>query len=134
MTPNVNPTLLMKAAEQAKAGVMTGSRVLTCCAYAIGIDNQEALRELLPLVDHVDVPMKGESLLSMAARVGSLESVRILVEEFNADANYADLGGRLPLDVAHEYGNEDVFVYLSGVSQPRMKDNYHNPVSPRMKL
>ncbi|MFL9611164.1 ankyrin repeat domain-containing protein [Methylobacillus sp. Pita2] len=113
MTRDQQQELLHTATLQVVSGKMTGSRVLTCCAYAIAIDNQEALRELLPKVDHVDIPMKGESLLAMACRVGNLEAVKVLVEEFNADISYSDIGGRVPADIAFDHGHIEIYDYLS---------------------
>lgn len=103
--------LLKRAYSEAVVGEMTGSRLLTCCQFAIAVSNEDALRDLLPHIDHIDIPLKGETLLMTAAKLGNLKAAKILIE-FGADAGYQTLAGNTAADIAEMHGNQEVADFI----------------------
>jgi len=110
--------MLSRATSEAKIGRMTGSRLLQSCVFAIAVRNQDALRDLLKHIDHIDIPVRGKNLLMTAAEVGNLDAVHVLVDEFKANPDFADITGRTSADIAHEFGHEDIMLYLMDRMNP----------------
>lgn len=121
--------LLKRAYSEAVVGEMTGSRLLTCCQFAIAVSNEDALRDLLPHVDHIDLPLRGETLLMTAAKLGNLKAANILIE-FGADAGYQTLAGNTAADIAEMHGNQEVadFIRAYDPTHEGPGSNFNSPV------
>ena len=84
------------------------------CYSAFNHDRQE---EGLTLLKQVKQPhtVKGEysfTLLHCAAHWGWLDTVKLLITEYNCDPNQVDSRGLTPLHVASSSGHLDVLQYL----------------------
>lgn len=87
-------------------------KLMTCCQIAMAIKNNDALHEMLPLVRHVNAPMRGKTLLVTAVELNNLPAVKLMLERGHADANQTNLQGITAYDKATELGFADIANYL----------------------
>lgn len=87
-------------------------KLMTCCQIAMAIKNTQALHDMLPMVRHVDAPMRGKTLLVTAVELNNLPAVKVMLERGHADANQSNLSGKTAFDLATELGYSDIVNYL----------------------
>lgn len=92
---------------------LTQSQRLACAAYAIATEQTPQLRALLKQIDHIDVPVNGNTLLMLAVTANNKVATHMLINEFGADANEMNQDGLTLAEYALKIGHLDICSIVS---------------------
>ncbi len=101
-----DPNLLDSTDETALFGAVAGARI-EVVTYLLAVGARHDLYE----------STAGFTPLHWAASHGGVETMRLLIEA-GADPTAEDHSGRLPVDLAHQYGKGEHVAYLKTVGPP----------------